>query len=219
MPLDHFSAEALTQADIAAIEAYNRRAPTKFVLHPEMGPSPFEGNIESASVVLLLSNPGFDSSTTTADHKFARNGWPLAGLHADAPTGLRGWWTARLKHLISEFGAEVVSNQVAAMQLTPWASPNFDSSLRLPSRTRVLELVGDVAARGAVLVVMRSQALWCENEGVANAANRHRVNSWRSSHVSPGNLSAAGWQAVRAALQQPSNHSLKCKTLGSGLLI
>ena len=209
MPLDHFSAVALTQADIAAIEAYNRRAPTKFALHPEMGPSPFEGNIESASVVLLLSNPGFDSSTTTADHKFARNGWPLAGLHADAPTGLRGWWMARLKHLISEFGAEVVSNQVAAMQLTPWASPNFDSSLRLPSRARVLELVGDVAARGAVLVVMRSQALWCESEGVANAANRHRVNSWRSSHVSPGNLSAAGWQAVRAALQQPSNHSLK----------
>ena len=214
MPLDHFSDEALTQVDIAAIEAYNRRAPAKFTLHPEMGPSPFEGNIESASVVLLLSNPGFDSSSTTADHQFKRNGWPLAGLHPDAPSGLRGWWTARLKPLISEFGAQVVSNQVAAMQLTPWASPKFDSSLRLPSRMRVLELVGNVAARGAVIVVMRSQALWCESERVANAANRHRVNSWRSSYVSPGNLSATGWQAVRAALHQPSNPSLKGTSAG-----
>ncbi len=216
MSLERISAEELAHADVAAIQAYNKRAPEKFALHPELGPSPFEGNIASAAVVLLLSNPGFDSSSTTDDHKFVRVGWPLAGLHPEAPFGLRRWWEKRLKYLIREFGAEAVSNRVAAIQLTPWASEKFDASLRLPSRARMLEVAGNVGRRGAVLIVMRSQKLWEESDGVKTAVGRYRVNSWRSSYVSPGNLSATGWQAVRAALQQPSNSSLKFAPFGRG---
>lgn len=146
MFLEEFTTEALIQADAEAIESYNRKAPERFKLHAELGPSPFEGDVEAASVVLLLANPGFDEKSTLHDHTFRRDGWPLAGLHREAPSGLSDWWPQRLKALTDKFGTQHVSRHIAALQLTPWASNKFDASLRLPSRTRVLALAAEVDA-------------------------------------------------------------------------
>jgi hypothetical protein len=204
MSLEGFSPEALTQVDAKAIETYNEGAPKKFKLHTELGPSPFEGDIESAGIVLLLANPGFDDGSTLDDHTFRREGWPLAGLHPEAPSDLRKWWLMRLKALTQKFGAQHVSRQVAALQLTPWASNKFDDSLRLPSRAGLLALADRVAQRGAVILVMRAERLWEESAAVKQSLNRYRANSWLSSHVSPGNFPAVAWQKVNAVLERAS---------------
>ena len=44
-------------SDLPAIERYNARVSGEYRLHPEMGPSPHEGNIDTAPVVRLLANP------------------------------------------------------------------------------------------------------------------------------------------------------------------
>lgn len=192
--------ENLESLDARAIETYNLKAAAKFCLHPELGPSAYEGDIDRARVVLLLANPGYDSTSTIDDHRFSKTGWPLAGLHPAAPDGLRIWWHARLRGLVDRFGAKHVASTVACLQVTPWASPNFDADLRLPSRSAILAAAGQCAMRGSVMILMRAQRLWFESPELASSSKRFRVNSWLTSYVSPGNLSAAAWEAVVTAV-------------------
>jgi hypothetical protein len=192
--------DRLALLDRDGIESFNRKAREKYQLHPELGPSAYEGDIDNARVVLLFANPGFDSTSTLDDHKFSMPGWPLAGLHPDAPSGLRGWWHARLRHLIERFGAHHVSRRVACLQATPWASGKFHEGLRLPSRESILSAASQCAARGSVVVVMRAERLWLESPTVASSPMRFRVNSWLSSFVSPGNLPEPAWAAVLEAV-------------------
>ena len=194
------TSERLFALDSARLAIYNGRTSAKFQLHPELGPSPYEGDIDSAPVILLLANPGFDSTSTLDDHYFKRDGWPLSGLHPDAPPGLRKWWRARLNHLILQFGVQRVSQCVACIQITPWASPKFDAALRLPSRDLLLHAANQCAARGAVMLVMRAERLWLQAATLRASQRRFRVNSWLSSYVSPGNLPENAWPRVVEAI-------------------
>lgn len=199
MPLaEDLSRDAITALDERDVKRYNLRAGERFRLHPELGPKAFEGDIDGASLVLLLANPGFDHTSTIDDHMFARDGWGLSGLHDEAPGGLREWWRVRLRHLIDRWGAQVTSNQVACLQVTPWASSSFDRNLRLPSRAVVLDAAAECAARGAVMILMRAAAQWMEARGLAEYPHLHRVRSWRCSYVSPGNLEPHAWAEVQA---------------------
>lgn len=191
----------LTEIDGAAIAKYNSRAVNRdYLLHSELGPSAFEGDIDNAPVVLLLANPGYDQNMAIDEHFFARHGWPLSGLHPEAPAGLRSWWTARLGSLINRSSAQLVSQRVACLQLTPWASGRFDSGLRLPSRQRLLEAADRVAQRGALLLIMRGERLWFEAAGVSAHPRRFRTNNPRCAYVSEGNLPPDAWRQVLGAL-------------------
>jgi hypothetical protein len=191
-------ADCITDEDADAIVAYNARAAEDLRLRTECGASPGEGDIEHAPVVLLVAKPAFDKSSTSMDPAFQHWGWPLAGLHPAAPAGLRAIWEARLGSLIEAFGAQHVANSVAALPLTPWVSPNFDDALRLPSRTRMLDLAGAAARRGALLIVTCGEEHWTESADVAGLGPERcfHAKSWRATHVSVENLGAAPWHAV-----------------------
>ena len=75
----------LAAADLAAVEEFNRRAKEDHRLHPELGPSAFEGDIDEARVVLLLANPGYDAGSTTEDHTFIRTDGRSAALTLTHP--------------------------------------------------------------------------------------------------------------------------------------
>jgi len=188
-------ADEIRRIDLSEIERYNLRARAEYRLHVELGPCPYEGDIASAPIVLLLANPGFDKTSTLQDHTFEHNGWPFAGLHPDAPKGVRDWLEKRLLGLIKEFGAQHVSQSIAALQITPWASKKFDSDLRLPSREQMLKLAEDATARGALIIVMRAEKLWDQDERVAHGRWLKTKNP-RCSYVSMGNLGEDGWRSV-----------------------
>lgn len=193
------SREALSALDTPAVLAHNRRAKPEHVFRLELGPSAFEGDIDRARVVMLLGNPGLDETSTLSDHTFTRAGWPLAGLHPEAPEGVRNWWEARLRDLITRFGPQTISQRLACLQVIPWASQKF-SDRRLPSRALLLDAAARCASRGAVIVTMRAERFWLQSPAVAAAPNRHRVKSWRCSYLSPGNLSDHSWSRVVEAL-------------------
>ena len=188
--------------DLAWIHEYNLRARENYQIRDVLGPSAFEGDVDNARVVLLFANPGFDETSTPDDHGFARPGWPLAGLHPEAPNGLRNWWTIRLRGLIELCGAQQVSQRLACLQITPWASRNFDESLSLPSRSEILSAANRIAERGAVLIIMRAERLWLEARSVASSLSRYRVRSWRCSYLSEGNLGTTAWIRVRDAIDR-----------------
>ena len=202
LPLrEALASERILSLDGAMLASYNSRVRQHFQLHPELGPSAYEGDIDTASVILLLANPGFDATSTLDDHHFKRDDWPLSGIHPDAPPGLRSWWLARLNHLIAQFGAQRVSQSIACIQLTPWASPTFDASLRLPSRNLLLDAANQCASRGAVMLIMRAERLWLQAEALRSTQLRFRVNSWLSSYVSPGNMPESAWRQVVEAIR------------------
>ena len=194
------SADHLISLDCERIASYNLKRKEPYYIHSELGPSAYEGDIDSAPLVLLLANPGFDETSTLQDHRFQVSGWHLSGLHPDAPAGLQSWWHTRLKVLIHEFGARRVANAVACLQITPWASNRFDDSLCLPSRPLILQAANRCAERGAIMLVMRAERHWLNADAVRSSQRRFRVNSWRCSYVSPGNLPINVWQEITRAL-------------------
>jgi hypothetical protein len=191
-------ADFIADEDANAIAAYNARAAEDRRLRTAYGASPYDGDIEHAPVVLLVAHPAHDESLTPAEQAFQHRGWPLAGLHSAAPAGLREIWETRLASLIEAFGAHHVANSVAALPLTPWVSPHFDEALRLPSRTRMLDLAGAAVRRGAMIVVTCSEERWTESEDVAGLGPERcfHAKSRRATHVSIDNLGAAPWHAV-----------------------
>jgi hypothetical protein len=187
--------------DIPLIEAYNaRRKPeSKYRFQVHMGPELSAGDPTTASVVLLMNNPGFDRATSDpAEHTLAFDGWPLAGLHPDAPESLRDWYKRPFGELIRRYGAEYVSNRVAIVQLNPWASECFDSGLVLPSRDRQFELARSAARRGAVVVVGRSFRIWRD---ALPELPHHYSRNVRNPSLTAGCLSSEAWFTVQEAMK------------------
>ena len=191
-------ARLIEDEDRDAIRVYNASASEDMQLHHELGASPYDGDFSRAPIVMLLANPGYDETAGANDHGFEREGWPLAGLHPEAPPGLRLRWHARLAALVDAFGAQHVANSVLALHINPWASRRFDSTLRLPSRRRMLHLAGDAVGRGALMMVLRAAELWTEHPEIAALPSTHRVHarSWRAAHVHPDNIGDDAWVAV-----------------------
>ena len=191
-------AETVALEDADAIAAHNARAAAPRRIRFELGALPFDGDVVHAPLVLLVGSPACDMSATRSNRGSPRRGWPLSGLCPDAPSGLRALWSARLSSLIDAFGAQHVANSVAALPLTPWACDEFDERLRLPSRTRILELANDAARRGAFLLVTGCDGLWMEAPEVARLGSELRLHpkSFRPTHVSVENVGATAWHAI-----------------------
>lgn len=187
--------------DTPVIAQYNLRASAQYRLQLEMGPCPYEGSIQTAPVILLLANPGFDAASTPGDHQFKIEGWPLAGLHPQAPLGMSGWWLPRLRSLCEKYGSQFISRNVAALQINPWASTKYDETLRLPSRPMMLSLAETAAKRGAAIIMMRASKAWLESDVLRQYPHLYRTNSPRSSYVSEGNLNPEAWSYINMKLK------------------
>lgn len=177
---------------------HNSRAPAEKQIDIALGPVPCLGAIMTAPVVMLLTHPGLDATSTPLDYSFKRAGWPLSALHGDAPPGLGDWWRSRVADLIEMFGAQHVSNAVAALFLTPWCSASFADRLRLPSRRRMLDLAASAAARDALVLVLRHDDLWTESADIAALppTRRFHPRSWRVSELTRHNLGDDAWATM-----------------------
>jgi hypothetical protein len=200
--------EHIIEQDIAAVERYNLKAKPHHVLQTNMGPSPFEGNIHSSPVVLLLANPGFDENSSVDDHHFKVDGWPLAGMHPNAPAGMRDWWRPRLRKLCEIHGEQTIASNIAALQINPWASTNYDPGLNLPSRKGQIALAEAAVNRGAVLIIIRAEKLWRSSEVIDKYSKTFRTNSYQSSYITEGNLPAEAWRELNEQISLASRGQL-----------
>jgi hypothetical protein len=196
-------ARRITVEDARPVAAHNAQTLPEYELHHRLGPVPFAGAIATAPVVLLLSHVELDTRATPADYSRGRAGWPLSALHPKAPIAPADWWRARAGELIDEFGAQHVSNALAAVYLTPWHTACFDARLRLPSRPRMLRLAESAAGRDATLILMRGADLWTESTAIASLplARCIRARSWRATELTRANLGDQGWDQVRRCVE------------------
>jgi hypothetical protein len=196
-------ARRIATEDAEPAATHNAHALRQHALDVALGAVPYVGAISTAPVVLLLSHVELDGRSLPGDHAFRREGWPLSALHPEAPAAPRDWWRARTANLVDAFGAQHVSNAVAALFLTPWHTAVFDCRLRLPSRRRIVQLAESVASRDATLVLMRGADLWTESAAIASLppARLIRSKSWRATELTHANLGDDGWQQVRRRIE------------------
>jgi hypothetical protein len=154
--------------DIPIIKKYNERkkAGSEWIIQTHMTPAPYDGDPFSAKVVLLMNNPGYGyGNSVPEDHTLKIPGWPLVGLSEMARPEFRDWYKRPFGYLIDQFGALFVSNNVAIIQINPWASESFDISLVLPSRQHQVAIAKQALNRGALLIAGRSHKFWRESLG------------------------------------------------------
>ncbi|WP_233850970.1 hypothetical protein [Paraburkholderia sp. HD33-4] len=166
-----FDENLYIELDRAAVQAYNARicgtkAAENYWLHEEMGPHPYDGDIRTARVILLLANPGYDSTSTLSDHRYRAEGWPMSSLHSGAAKGMRDWVAPKVAGLVERFGAQHIAKHVCMAQIHPWASANFDEKFDCPSKAVIAALVRQAHERGAIVVAGRQYGYWDEVCGV-----------------------------------------------------
>lgn len=186
--------------DRREIDIYNnrRKLESKTRLQTHMHPAPYDGDPFKAKVVLLLNNPTFSQNSSPKDHLLNFEGWPLAGLHPEAPRAFRDWYNRPLGFLIDNFDAQYVSQRVAIVQINPWASESFDLNCVLPSRKQQVDIARQAVLRGAVTVIGRSVRFWQEQLG--DAENIYIAKNCRNPTLSPGGLTQKAFDAVMSAL-------------------
>jgi len=197
--------------DAKAVQLHNISHPwspeskkAKYHLHQNMGSCPFEGNLLTAKVILLLANPGFnkyqDPFPTKEDHK-PRDGWGIANL---SPKGESNWYRPRFRTLLDHEGEEEwqsLSNKMAMVQAIPWASEKFKDLKSLPSRNLMSETIKAVGEknREALFVIMRRHKFWGEAlKGVDQTrvvVNPHPI----CSYITKGNF-GDDWDKIKRKL-------------------
>ena len=158
--------------DLESVLEFNRSATQDSMIHLELPPEPFIGNLQ-APVVLLGLNPGFSPSDlqTHQDDRFIevsrrnlRNEnpqYPFFFLNPNINAPGRVWWEQKLARLISIKGREAVSKKVLCVEYFPYHSRRFaHAKLRVSSQDFSLELVRQAMNREALIIVLRSAKLW-----------------------------------------------------------
>ncbi|MFI4924876.1 MAG: hypothetical protein ACHQJ7_06990 [Vicinamibacteria bacterium] len=196
-------AGVLADEDAAWLALHNAHARPSGRLYTAPGPVPFLGALATAPVVLLLSHPEVDADTSPHDYRFAREGWPLAALHPDAPMGLARRWGRRLAPLVRLFGAQHVAHSVAAVFLSPWPSVAFDVRLEFPSRRTLYGLVARAADRDAAFVIGPDADGWFESPIVAElpATRRSTTFADASEELDAGAIGVDAWELLRARIE------------------
>lgn len=198
--------DEIKRRDEVKVEGYNKRKRERnqphLFLHTELGPCPFEGDINSSPLVLLLANPS-SQDVVIGDHQAPTKDWPLGGLGPEASPQLQLWWSRRLGKLIEHFDNKPkhISRSVAALQLNPWASQKFDAELNLPSRELMLEIVRSVVERGALVIIMRARKQWSQCQQLSDYQSKIFTKSIRCSYISEGNLGSDAWTQVLNSIE------------------
>ena len=190
--------EEICRLDDHKIDAYNakRKVGSKYLLQKEIGPCPYEGDVEQARIVLLLANPSFTpnkfdgtSFSLESDHKrnALQRDWGIFSLQDDSNEAMRNWWRENLKQLQQESGLswQQMSNRIAALQINAWASEQFDESCKLDSFSIMQAIALEFAKRDVIFVVCRRYKQWSE---ILSRNDMYRLNSYRRAYITSKNL-------------------------------
>jgi hypothetical protein len=210
--------------DRAQINAYNAKLP-ETSLHriqvDELIPEPFIGAVATAPVIVLQLNPG-NAENNVASHAqpdfrralFANlrhepTEWPFYFFDPrfrEHPGGL--WWISKTTELLAEKGQfERLAHKLAVIEWFPYKSSRFRGNCSVPSQQYGFSLVGSAMARGALVIVSRSVALWEKSVPALQGYERKlTLSSVQNVVLSRNNVkfngvrSARAWEMLREAL-------------------
>jgi hypothetical protein len=140
-------------------------------------PDPFVGNLETAEVILLALNPGFeqaDLDVCMSSELYVKQ--TLANLQSKADTpffffhkglefsGGNWWWNRKLRPLTNAgVTRKQLSERIMCIEYLPYHSVHYKHLNRyLPSQQYTFHLVRQAIREGKAIIVMRSERIWLE---------------------------------------------------------
>lgn len=167
-------------------------------------PDQFVGGLDTAEVVFLALNPGFDERDITVNlqlpefleaNRNNRNdpyGSPFyyfgGGLEQ---TGGYLWWTRILKQLLLAGVTETTLRQkIMLIEYFPYHSKSYKDLPIVPSQKFAFDLVNEAMTREKIIIIMRSKDLWFEAvPKLKNYSAKMIIKNPRNPTVSSKNLS------------------------------
>jgi hypothetical protein len=200
------------ECDWDAINEYNAKASQAFEVRLDVLPEPFVG-IETAPVVLLNLNPGFDNKDPEIHARsefqaLLRNNYaqgpsafPFYFLDSTFESPGRKWWERILRRLLEKFEPKKLARALLCVEYFPYHSIRFrHGSLHLSSQEYGFGLVRSAIARGSVVVIMRGERYWKKRVPELDGYSRtFGLSSWQNVVVSPRNC--AGFDVVVSAIR------------------
>ncbi len=167
-------------------------------------PEPFLGIIDTAKVILLNLNPGFDEEDRLAHSRkdfveaLQRNiqqvpsecsFYPLDPRFSETP--VYKWWNNKLRELIEECGRTSISKNVASIEFFPYHSPSKRSLKQtIPSQQYNFYIVRQAMKDNKTILIMRARREWFSCiPGLETYPNLLKLNSFRNVSVSKKNVS------------------------------
>ncbi len=167
-------------------------------------PEPFLGFIDTAKVILLNLNPGFDEEDRPTHLRkdfveaLQRNiqqvpsecpFYPLDSRFSETP--VYRWWNKKLRELIEECGRTTVSKNVACIEFFPYHSPSWRNLKQtIFSQQYNFYIVRQAMKDNKTILIMRARREWfsCIPE-LETYPHLLRLNSFQNVSVSKKNVS------------------------------
>lgn len=207
----------------AIISKFNERVRDEYKIHASIFPAPFMGNVESATVIILMLNPGYDKDEDVDGTKYYQTyiDWWMQQIQHKLPYPelplfcleknyilKSDYWFKKLKPLIDITTDEIVATKIAKVQFFPYHSikykslykrllkeENFDSYL--PSQEYNFALVRRAIDRGALIVIPRSKKYWFEAiPELSTYKNILFTKNYRNPILSENNLGVFGFTKI-----------------------
>lgn len=200
--------------DKAVIDKFNRSANETFKVHTEIMPAPFMGNVQSAPILLLLLNPGYDDKEEIKGfYKKYKPFWKNEIQHTQSIPELplfclddkyieySDYWNNKLKPLTIISSKEKVAENICKIQFFPYHSKKFKPISKkiyategidnyLKSQKYNFYLVKKAMERKAIIIILRSKKMWFEAiPKLEKYENLYFTNSYLNTILSENNLS------------------------------
>jgi hypothetical protein len=160
------------------IDAFNKTQSTEYTIRKDIYPAAYSANIDSAEVIILVSNPGYDKNEAErgdySDPERIKNNLEVLTEQKKQDDFTVGYWEQKLSKLAAVHGVAAIREKVAILQYLPYHSEKFKpigaqlmskyfpNENYLPSQNYSFYKLKKAVERGALLISTRSDKLWLE---------------------------------------------------------
>lgn len=194
--------------DFTAI-AHHRHYPN---LRLDTLPEQVIGGLDTAEVVFLLLNPGFDDKDITVNlalpnfveanrrnltDPFTSPFYYFGGELEE--TGGYEWWSRILKPLLKAGVTEaMLRDKIMAVEYFPYHSKNYKDLPIVPSQQYAFDLVCEAIKRNKTIVIMRGKDKWLKRvPDLATHENTITHPNPRNVVISPKNIGEANFNVIK----------------------
>lgn len=203
------------------IGKFNAKVSDDYKIHTSIFPAPFMGIVQTAPVIILVLNPGYDEKEEEVGYYRNYESWWLKQIQHISPLedlplfclddeyiAQSPYWKQKLQPLIDKVGREIIARNVGKIQFFPYHSrkfkPIYKKLLReeeftsyLPSQKYNFQLVRKAMERKALIIIPRSRKYWFEAiPDLQNYSKLHFTNSYGNIIFSEKNLGLNSFEII-----------------------
>ena len=193
---------------------------SNFIIHTDLLPEPYFGNILYANIVLLGLNPGVSDDARRyecmTDYFVTTHKKNLLHENQDYPFYLldphnhlapgHEWWMNKFKPLLKNgISIENISKKICCLEFFPYHSKQYKHNVALLNSQKYnFFLLERAILRNAIIIVMRSENYWIQNSiplyKYKNSGNYFKLNSCQNVIISSKNLGFENFKKILSAL-------------------